>query len=180
MIAIRDILKLGKTRAEVKKIIGQKLVLLNGKEISDDKLGIGLFDILSFPKIKKAYKLVIQKTGKFWLVEVKETEVGKKISKIIGKKILKGKKIQLNISDGRNILSDTKCAVGDSVVLNIKEKRIEKCLPLKNKAKIFLFGGKHIGEEGEILELNENKTIAKTKADGKEINVLTKQLIVIE
>ena len=63
-------------------------------------------------------------------------------------------------------------------MINLKEGKIEKCLPLKEKAKAVIFAGKHIGKQGEIEKLNLEGKIAIVKINGKEINILINQLIV--
>ena len=94
--------------------------------------------------------------------------------------ILKGKKTQLNLSDGKNFLSDIKCNVNDSVLINLKDKKIEKCIPLKEKAKIIIIGGKHAGETGIINNIDSKGKNTESTIDKKKVNVLIKQLMVIE
>jgi small subunit ribosomal protein S4e len=180
LIILRDILKLAQNRNEAKKIIHSKQILINEKPAKDEKNNVLLFDTLSIIPLKEYYRLELTEKGKFCLNKIKENETNKKISKIINKKILKGKKIQLNLSDGRNFLSDIKCNINDSVVINLKEKKIEKCLPLKEKAKVIIFAGKYAGKKGEIEKLNLEEKSAKVKISEKEINVLINQLMVIE
>jgi|TARA_Y100000034_G_scaffold19272_2_gene21709 small subunit ribosomal protein S4e len=177
LIVLRDILKLAQNRKEVKKAIHSKHILLNNKILKDEKNPMLLFDILSIVPSKKHYRMELSKKGKF---QIKETEINKKISKIINRKILKGKKIQLNLSDGKNFLSDIKCNVNDSVLINLKDKKIEKCIPLKEKAKIIIIGGKHTGETGIINNINSKRKITESVIDKKNVNVLIKQLMVIE
>lgn len=180
LIVLRNMLKLAQTRREAKRIIHLRQILLNDRIVKDEKDNVLLFDTLSIIATKKHYRLGLSENGKFQLNEIKESEADKKIAKIINKKILKGKKIQLNLNDGRNFLSDIKCNTNDSVVVNLKEKKIQKCLPFKEKAKVIIFSGKHIGKNGEIESLNPEEKIAKVKIDNKEINILIKQLMVIE
>ena len=180
LIALRNITKLAQTRREAKKIIHSKQILINGRFARDEKETVLFYDTLSFIPLKKYYRLELSDSGRFYLKEINENESHKKISKIIGRKILKGKKMQLNLSDGRNFLSEIKCNINDSVLINLKDKKIEKCLPLKEKTKAIVFAGKHLGKEGEIESLNTDEKTAKIKIQGKEINILIKQLMVIE
>ncbi|OGJ13068.1 hypothetical protein A3K82_03440 [Candidatus Pacearchaeota archaeon RBG_19FT_COMBO_34_9] len=180
LIVLRNMLKLAQTRKEAKKIIHLKQILINGRNARDERENILFFDVLSIIPLKKYYRLELSEKGKFYFNEVKENEANKKIIKIINKRILKKKKVQLNLSDGRNFLSDMKCNTNDSVVVSLKERKIEKCLPLKDGAKIIVFAGKHIGKRGEIKGINEKEKTAKIKIDKKEINILIKQLMVIE
>jgi len=179
LILIRDVLKLASNRKEVKRIINEKKILLNEKPVRDEKNSALLFDTLTLVPAKKNYRVELSEKGKFKLEEIKETEAKEKFAKIIGKKILKQKKIQLNLSDGRNFLSDVKCNTNDSVLINFKTKKIEKCVPLKEKAKIVVFEGKHIGKKGVISKINENK-MAEVEVNGEKVNILIKQLMAVE
>lgn len=187
LIVLRDLLKIATTRNEVKKAIQKKLLKINNKEIRDEKIGMALFDTLAITNSKTNYRLSLSEKGKFELNEIKENECNKKIAKIIDKRMISGKKIQLNLSDGGNFLVDPKfsCATNDSVLINFNDKKIEKCLPLKEKSKVIIFAGKHSGKTGQIekLILNEDSKSGKMaiiESDKEKINVLTKQLMVIE
>lgn len=180
LIVLRDMLKLAKNRKEVKKILHQKQVLLNGKIPRDEKNSLTLFDVLSITPMKKSYKLSINEKGKFFMQEIPESEKTKKVSKIIGKKTLKGKKIQLNLMDGRNIISDLKCNVGDSIVLDFDSKKALKCIELKENSKAFAFGGKHSGAEGIIKNIEDKHKILELESEDGKLNVLIKHLLVVE
>lgn len=188
LIILRDILKIAQNRKEVKRAIHLKQILLNNKRVVDEKNSALLFDIVTIIPLKngkksqkKYYRLEISNKGKFRFEELKESEANNKISKIINKTTLKGKKTQLNLNDGRNFISDIKCKVNDSVLINFKEKtKIEKCLPLKEKARAIIVSGKHSGEKGIIDSLDkENKSVELELGD-KKIHVLIKQLIILE
>ena len=102
LIVLRDLLKFAQTREEVKTAIQKKYLLVNNREIKDEKIGITLFDTLSIIPSKVYYRLELSEKGKFELNKIKENEANNKISKIINKKIITGKKIQLNLNDGGN------------------------------------------------------------------------------
>lgn len=180
LIVLRDLLKVAQNKREAKRALHEKNILFNEKVIRDYKQPIMLYDIITIVPAKKNYKLNLKENGKFKIEEISEKDSKKKIAKIIGKKILKGKKTQLNLIDGRNFLSDIKCSINDSVLVNLKEKKIEKCLPLKEKAKIIIFAGKHAGKTGVIEKLDLDKKMAKVSNKKGTINVLIKQLMVVE
>jgi len=180
LILLRDILKIARTRKEIKKAIFEKNILVCGKIIKDEKKNMELFDVLTLVPSKKNYRLVLSEKGKYELKEIKESEKDKKVSKIINKKILKKKKIQLNLLDGRNYLTDLKCSVNDSAIIDLKKNKVEKCLNLKENAKISIIGGKHTGKQGTIQKIDKKLKIAEINSDKNKINVLIKQLMVIE
>lgn len=178
LIIMRDILEFVKTRKELKKIIYEEKVLVNGKIVREENLALVLFDNLSLPLLKKNYKLTLGENKKIKLDEIKGIEAGKKISKVIGKKILKGNKTQINLLDGRNLLTDEKIKVGDSVLVKIADKKIEKVLPIKEKSEILVIRGKHIGKIGKIEKVEEDEIIFgfgkdKIKIKEEEIIVLS-------
>ncbi len=180
LVALRNLLNIAQNRREVKRSIHEKQILVNAKKINDDKASLHLFDTLSIIPLKKSYRLELSKTGKFEIKEIKENESNHKIAKIADKKTLNGKKTQLNLSDGRNFISDIKCSVNDSVLVNLKEKKIEKCLPFKENSRAMVISGKHAGETGTIKSIDKEKKMVRLESKNINVNVLIKQLIIIE
>lgn len=180
LVILRDVLGIAQNRKEVKKALHEKKILVNNKIAKDERNNVLLLDTISILPLKKHYRLGLSDKGKFEVKEIKESEANQKISKIVNKKILKGKKIQLNLSDGRNFISDIKCSINDSAKINLKEKKIEGCLGLKEKAKVIVFAGKHTGGIGTIKKINQEKKIAELDINKKIVNTLISQFIVIE
>jgi small subunit ribosomal protein S4e len=175
LIVLRDMLNVADTKNEIRKIISMKEIIVNGRTISDYKSALGLFDVITLNSLGKSYKIIFR-NGKMGVEETKETD--KKICKIIGKKILSGKKQQINLFDGRNIISNEKVKVNDSVVLSLKDKKITKILPLKEKADVYIIGGKHIGEKGIIEKIEANQAIIKIGKN--DVNIKLGNIFVIE
>lgn len=180
LLVLRDLLKIAKNRKEVKRAIHMKNIMVNNKPVRDEKNSLFLFDTLSIIPLKKNYRLEILNNGKIGVSEIKESEANHKIVKVINKKMLRGKRMQLNMSDGRNFLSNIECNTNDSVLVNFKEKKIEKCIPLKEKAEVFVFAGKHAGKRGRANKIDEIKKMAEVSIDEKPVNILIKQLIAIK
>ncbi|MGD9275712.1 MAG: hypothetical protein PVJ67_00905 [Candidatus Pacearchaeota archaeon] len=180
LVILRDMLKIAQNRKEVKRAINAKNVLLNNRIIKDEKNNAVLFDVITIVPAKKHYKITLSKYGKFDLEEVGEKEAMKKVSKVVNKKTLKGKKTQLNLSDGRNLLSSEKCKTGDSVVISFKDKKIEKVLPMKEGEEVFIFAGKHAGKQGILRKLKIERKMASITVGEDNINVLIKQIMVVE
>jgi small subunit ribosomal protein S4e len=97
--------------------------------------------------------MLLDKKGRLRLAEVSAKEAGVKLAKVVGKTALKGGKIQFNLHDGRNIVSDTKAKVGDTFVLSLPEAKISKLLTVKKGATVFLIKGKHAGDVGVLKEI---------------------------
>jgi len=180
LVVLRDVLEITKNRKEVKKAINAKNILINGRIPKDEKNSISLGDVVTIVPAKKNYKLSLKENGKFTVEEISEKDAGKKISKIGGKKILRGKKTQLNLNGGRNLICDKECKINDSVLIDFKSKKIEKILPLKEKVSVIVFAGKHAGKKGQIEKLKLERKMASVKTKDGKINVLIKQLMVVE
>ncbi len=180
LVILRDLLKIAQNRKEVKKALYAKNVLLNDVPIKNEKNSAFLFDIITLVPSKKSYKLIFNEHGKFEAEEIKEAESHSKIFKIINKKTLKGKKTQLNLKDGKNFISDLKCKVNDSVIFDFKKGNITKCLPLKEKSNAFVFAGNHSGSIGNITKIDLGKKMIELKTKDKTLNILIKQMIVLE
>lgn len=180
LIVLRDMLKIALNRKEVKSAIHQKNIFINGKPVKDEKHAVSLFDVITIVPSKKNYRIEISEKRKFEVREISEKESYKKILKVINKKTLKNKKIQINFSDGTNFVSDIECRINDSVLINLKEKRAEKCLPLREKSKVIIFDGKHMGETGIAEKIDSEHKMVELNVNGKKVSVLIKQIMVIE
>ena len=180
LVVLRDMLKIAQNRKEVKRAIHLRQILVNEKPLTDDKRAVSLFDTITIVPTKKHYVIELSKNRKFEARETEGSKSGKKIVKIINKKMLKQKKVQLNFSDGSNILSDKNYKINDSVVVNLKDKKIEKHLELKEKANAVVFEGKHAGETGKIEKIDIENKMAEINVEGKKISVLIKQIMVID
>lgn len=186
LIIVRDMLKLAKDRKEVKHAMNSKQIMLNHRPVLDDKDCVQMFDVITILPAKesghseKSYRLVIGKNKKFNLQEVSNSQAGHKISKIINKKTLRGNKTQINFSDGRNFLSDIKCKVGDSGLVNLKAKKLDKIFPLKEGEKAMVYAGKHAGEQGKIAEIDKENNRVKLEIGNENVDILIKQIMMVE
>lgn len=169
---MKDILKLAKTRKEVKHILSTKKIKINGRIIIEEKFPVQIADIISLGDSGKTFRAII-KNKKFSAEEVKGKDTQTKIVKVIGKRLLQGKKIQLNLRDGQNIITNEKIAVGDSILLNFDSKKIERVFPLKEGCNIEVISGGYMGKEGKLIRVEERqrKKVYVIKLDKKEIGV---------
>tara|TARA_Y100000310_G_C20563266_1_gene754150 strand:+ start:178 stop:825 length:648 start_codon:yes stop_codon:yes gene_type:complete len=180
LIILRDILKVAQNRKEVKKALVSKHILLNNKVVREESHNALLFDVIKIIPSKKNYRVEILENKKFGIKEIKENEADSKTVRVINKKILKGKKTQINLSDGSNFLSEIDCKTNDSIIINLKKRSIDKCLPLKEKTNAVILEGKHSGKKGIINKIDTKNKIAEVNVEKNKINVLIKQLMVVK
>lgn len=180
LVALRDLMGIIQNRRELKKAIHKKDLLISSKPIMDDKRSLEVLDVLTIVPSNKHYRLTFSEHGKYAMEEVLEKEAKSKVSKIIDKKILKGNKIQLNLLDGNNYYYDKKCNVNDSVVVDFEKNTISKVLPLKEKSKVLVIAGKHIGANGTISKIMKEDKMAEIDTGKEKFNALIKQIVVLE
>lgn len=160
-LIIRDLLKYAKTNDEVKKILNNKEILVDSKRRKDYRFITGFMDAISIPKLKKNYRIILNKKGKLFLLAITEQEAKIKICKIVGKKLIKGK-TQLNLFDSRNILVDKdNYKVGDSIIIEVPNQKIKEHLKLEKGVFVFVTGGKNIGTIGILEDIMGRKIICK-------------------
>ncbi len=163
-LVFKNILKYCKTMKEVKAILQDKEVYVEGKRRKNPKYLLGLMDTLSIPFAKEHYRMLINQSKKLCLVPVPEAETKFKICKITSKTVLKKSKMQLNFFDGKNIIvKEDKYKVGDSVTISLPDNKVKKSLKLEKGNYAFLTRGSHVGEHGLIEEVKLDIVKIKTK-----------------
>jgi small subunit ribosomal protein S4e len=152
LMVIRDMLKLVDNAREARKALYEGKVLVDGKAQKDYKLPIGIFDVISVPAKDEQYRMLKDEKGMFYL-SLLEAGTVRKLARVQNKTFLKGKKQQLNLSDGSNKLAEGEFKVGDSLVLSIPEKNIEDHISFEVGNLAMVVGGKHSGQTGKIKEI---------------------------
>jgi len=182
VVAVRDVLKVVRNKRELKRLLNEKKVQINHKEIRETNYPVCLFDVISFPDSKKNYRTMLSKDKKMIFEEVHGKDSETKIFKVLDKKMLPGKIIQINLMHGKNIVSKEKMNIGDSVAFNLKENKLEKVIPMEKGREAFIMEGKHAGNSGNIEDIVERggKQIAKIKSGKGKINVWLKNIITIK
>lgn len=171
LIAVRDILKLAKTAKEVKEMIKEKILKVNGRTVIRPNESINLFSIL---EAGKSYRLSLLPTKKFTLEEVSNGET--RLCKVVNKRILKGKVVQYNLHDGSNIVSKDKLIIGDSIYLDF-EGKMKKHITFESGKEGIVIKGKYLGHKGKIESIEKNKVKIKFKETSAELN--QSQVVVI-
>lgn len=177
---IKKELNLANITKEVKSILNNGDCLVNGKKAKEVHANVGFMDVISFPKIKKNFRVIINKSGKLSLIEIDEKESNVKLSKIINKTIVKKGKIQINTLDGKNILVEKDSyKTSETLVFGLPEMSIKKCLSLEKGAFVMLIGGRHIGSVGIIESLSSSSIIFKDNKTEEQYETLKKFVFVI-
>lgn len=172
VIAVRDMLKLARTTREVKQMINKGLLKINWRPVHDERESIKLFNILEADKV---YYLTLLRTGKFVLKELNKDE--NRLCKVVEKRLVKSGKIQLNLHDGSNVITDkNKIVTGDLIHLD-KEGNMVNHVPLDKGRQVFIIKGRHLGQSGVINSISKREILVKLEDGG--IVTLTKEVLFV-
>jgi len=179
---LRDMLQITNTTRETKKVLGEKTILINDIIQKDHKFPVGILDTITLQTTKEQFMIVFSDSGKFMAKKMK-TPLQGKMAKITNKTLLQGKKVQLNLHDGTNYLTDkTAYTTGDTVI--IEKKKVKKHLKYEKGALAYLVGGKHKGKIGTIENIQEMNNMQQNritiKAKNETFETLAKYAFVIE
>jgi len=152
LTVIRDLLKLTDNAREAKRVLYEGKVLVDGSVQKDYKLPVGIFDVISVPLKNQQYRIMKDARGMFYSSPIEPSD-SKKLVRIENKTILKGNRLQLNLSDGSNRLAEGDFKAGDSLLLSIPEKKIEERIEFMVGNLAMVVGGKHTGQTGKIKEI---------------------------
>ncbi|MBR9675775.1 30S ribosomal protein S4e [Candidatus Woesearchaeota archaeon] len=163
----KEVLRYCKTTKEVRQILHNKEVLVDGKRRKNPRFLVGLMDVVSIPSIKENYRLVLSDKGVLTHLKIEGKEANLKPSKIMNKTLIKEGKVQLNLSDGRNILlKKDSYKTGDTLLFELPSQKIVKHLKLGVGSYVVLGRGKHAGMGGVVSEIKDNDISFKNK-DGE-------------
>jgi small subunit ribosomal protein S4e len=158
VVWLRDHMGFVQNFKEVKQVLAQKDVIINGRPCRDPKMGIGIFDIISMPKIGKHYRVLRDKKGRHKTIEIDAESAKTRLAKIRGKTMVPGGKVQLNLRYGANIIADNRYKPGDSVVISLQPEdrfSIIDHFPFTVGNMAMVIGGRHSGKIARITGIHK-------------------------
>ena len=167
-VLLRDMFKVARNMSEVKRILYERNVQVDGRIKTNRKYPLGFMDVVSFPKIKEYYRLIYMPKKGLRTVPIAENETNVKLCQIKNKTTLKGGLTQLNLHDGRNVvLNKTESEsvpyhTHDTVKISIPEQKILEKFELRIGNYGIVTSGRWMGKHGIIEEISSHGT-SKTK-----------------
>jgi small subunit ribosomal protein S4e len=185
---LRDHMDFARNMKEIKQILRQKDVIVNGRPCRDPKMGVGIFDIVSLPKINKYFRILRDKDGRHVSIEIDAEAAKTRLCKIKNKTTITGGKVQLNMRDGSNLLADNSYKSGDSIVLSLEPEtrfKIVGHFPFAVGNMAMIIGGKHSGKVARILEIIKvpgsvpNKIILQDETNGTKFDTISPYIYMV-
>jgi small subunit ribosomal protein S4e len=147
-----------------------KEILVDGRKVKDLGFPVGLMDVVSIPKISESF--VVLRNEKGFVLRKCKPEF--KFLKVLDKRIAGGGKIQLNLSDGSNILvGDDSIKTKDTLKISIPELKILEVLKFDKGANCYIFKGRHAGSAGVLKKIISSHNGANAVLESNEKELIT-------
>ncbi|BBG24390.1 30S ribosomal protein S4e [Sulfuracidifex tepidarius] len=160
-IVLRDKLGFATSLKEVKAILSEGKVQVDGKTRKDYKYPVGIMDVVSMPSSSLYFRVVPHLTDYITLVKIDSEEAKYKFAKIVNKTVLSASKVQLNLSDGRNMIVDSEQAKAiptrSTLKIEIPKQNLVSVLEMKEGAYGIITGGKNVGAHGKITSIKKSQ-----------------------
>jgi len=167
-LVLRDILGVAQTRREAKMILAQGKVQVDGKVRRKDDFPVGLMDVISISDMNKYYRVMPSHKG-LVLNPISKEEANFKLVRVEDKTTVKNG-MQIALHDGSNMLvkvadpknpKEVTYDTFDVLKITYPEKQVALSLKTKEGNLAVITGGKNIGKQGKIVEIE--KTEAKKR-----------------
>ena len=151
-LIVRDVLGRAQSAREVRFIVHNELIKVDGRVCKDTRRGVGLMDVLSLGD--EHFRCMLDANGRLRYVKISAEEASWKLVRVEGKTTLKGGKTQLNFHDGRNMLVDDpkEFNTGDSIKLSLPDQEVLEHIKFEDGVRCYLIGGTHVGEMASMKE----------------------------
>eukprot|EP01053_Blabericola_migrator_P013172 Blabericola_migrator_1__13171@NODE_902_length_6138_cov_137_766595_g632_i0_p3_GENE_NODE_902_length_6138_cov_137_766595_g632_i0NODE_902_length_6138_cov_137_766595_g632_i0_p3_ORF_typecomplete_len262_score68_84Ribosomal_S4e/PF00900_20/2_5e03Ribosomal_S4e/PF00900_20/2_1e32Ribosomal_S4e/PF00900_20/3_1e03RS4NT/PF08071_12/1e1840S_S4_C/PF16121_5/1_6e15S4/PF01479_25/9_7e06_NODE_902_length_6138_cov_137_766595_g632_i052025987 len=151
-VLLRNRLKYALSYDEVKAIVMQKLIKVDGKVRTDKTYPCGFMDVISIEKTQKYFRMLYDTKGRFVPHKIKADEANYKLCKV--RKLKTGKKAvpHAYLHDGRTLRyvhPDIK--VNDTVKLDLATGKVLEHIKFEANALAMVTAGHSIGRVGKII-----------------------------
>jgi small subunit ribosomal protein S4e len=151
IVMLRERLKYALTYREVKMIVMQRLIKVDGKVRSDMFFPAGFMDVVQIEKTKENFRLLYNTKGRFTLHKIVKEEASYKLCRV--KKVMRGPKgIPYCVThDGRTIrYPDPDVKTNDTVRLDTESGKILDYVKFEPGNVVMISGGNNMGRVGVI------------------------------
>jgi small subunit ribosomal protein S4e len=155
-ILIRDVLRVAQSMDEVKRMLNDGKVSVDGVVRRSIGWPVGLMDIIELIPLSQAFRLVPKDRN--LLVPVllsKQTEKSLKLLRVTLRKTIKGRETQYGFHDGKTLIANEQYSVGDSCLIDLSNKEVKSHMKLEKGSIVLVTKGENAGAIGKIEEIRE-------------------------
>ncbi|MFH1785044.1 MAG: 30S ribosomal protein S4e [Candidatus Micrarchaeota archaeon] len=183
-VLVRDVMKIATTLREVRRVLSNRLVLVDGSVRTDEKFPVGLMDVVSFKKSEKNYRVVVDRKGRLVPIEINKEKAEMKICRVVKKHTITGGKLNFTFHDGKNLIGDNHVSVGDSVLISIPDGKMKTHLKREKGSRCLIMEGTHAGKIVTLKDIVERKGGKPSEAhvleNDEEFITVAKYLFVVD
>lgn len=170
-LVLRDLLGVASTRKEAKLILTEGKVQVNGVVRKQDDFPVGLMDVISMPDSNQYYRVVPSHKG-LVVSKISKEDAKYRLARVEDK-ITTTAGVQIALHDGTNMLvkvADPKNPVEvtydtfDILKINIADGQVAETLKTKEGNTAVITGGKNIGVQGKIVEIEKAEAKKRRQA----------------
>lgn len=158
MLVLRNRLKYALTGTEVKKILMQRLIKVDGKVRLDPKYPAGFMDVITIDRTAENFRVLYDVKGRFKLVKLESSEQSKmKLCKVTRCQMGRGGIPYIATHDGRTIrYPDPSIKVGDSVKFDLQSQKITGVFSLEQGCTVMITKGRNTGRVGQVMRIERH------------------------
>jgi len=151
IIFLRNRLKYALNGNEVKAIVKQRLIKVDGKVRTDATFPTGLMDVISIEKTGENFRLIYDTKGRFTVHRITDEEAQYKLGKVKRVQLGKGGIPYLVTHDARTIrYPDPAIKVNDTVKVDLTTGKISDFIKFDTGVIVMVTGGRNMGRVGVI------------------------------
>lgn len=184
ILILRNRLRYALNGQEVKAILMQRLIKIDGKTRTDSTYPVGFQDVVSIEKTDEHFRLMIDPKGRFVMHRITKDEATYKLCRV--KKIIHAKKgIPLVVTnDGRSIrYPDPEIKSSDTIVIEVTTQKIKDLISFSPGNLSIVTGGHNAGRIGLITHQEKHPgsftSVTIRDATGKEFSTRKENVFVI-
>ena len=152
IILLRNRLKYALNTKEVKYILMQRLIKVDGKARTDKTYPAGFMDVVSIEKSNEYFRLLYDVRGRFSIHRVTQDEAKYKLCRIKALEMGNKKVPYIVTHDGRTIrYPDPMVAVNDTVKVDLETNKMTEFVKFETGNLAMISGGKNTGRVGVIV-----------------------------
>ena len=148
---LRNRLKYALNYTEVKQILKQRVIRVDGKVRTDHKFPAGFMDVISIERTNETFRLLYDAKGRFTTHRITAAEGQFKLCKVRGLHTAVKGIPYLTTTDGRTIrYPDPHVKVNDTLVLDLKTGKMTDFVKFEPGNLAMVTGGRNVGRIGVI------------------------------
>eukprot|EP00965_Chrysotila_dentata_P257432 6212887-Pleurochrysis_carterae.AAC.2 len=158
ILLLRNRLKYALTGKEVKYILMQRLVKVDGKARTDIKFPAGFMDVIGIEKTDEYFRLLYDVRGRFMVHRISQEESKYKLARVKSLAMGAGGIPHIVTHDGRTIrYPDPLVKANDSVKIDLETGKMTDFIKFETGNLAMISGGKNTGRVGVIISREKHQ-----------------------